>query len=385
MNKYKAQELIDKYEQGLCNAEEMALVESWFIDALNKSEGIDEELDYVKKEREILNLLPVTAGKTKVKRLWLGIEVVAAAVAAVVFGLWFYNYNNKELLKQVQDVVYKNDVAPGKNTATLTLANGKVINLSDTKTGVVVGTELKYRDGTRVNTLVSSVGAEGIGMMLTASTPRGGTYQITLPDGTRVWLNADSKISFPAQFEVNERKVLLEGEAYFEVAKVLAPDRMRVPFIVATAKQEVSVLGTHFNINAYMDEHSTKTTLLEGSVRVAALADKVVVNRHSIKLLPGQQSIVNSSNRISMKEVDVNTVVDWKRGEFTFTDEPLEHIMRRVSRWYNVEIVYKDVDPEIRFVGTISRFEQLSNVLDVLQATGKVHFNIEGRSVTVTK
>lgn len=319
------------------------------------------------------------------RRLW---PRVAAAVAAITLGVWFY----QPVLNWFQDHpggsaatrdLYTNDIAPGKNTATLTLANGKVINLSDTKTGVIIdASKLTYNDGTNVNTTSTSppVGLPSLAggelqaadnnvQMLTASTPRGGMYQVVLPDGSKLWLNADSKISFPSQFIGDERKILLlYGEVYFEVAK-----NKQKPFFVETKGQEVEVLGTHFNINAYPDESGIKTTLLEGSVRVNA-----------ITLKPNQQAIT-INKQITIKKVNAAAIIDWKNGEFLFNDEPLESIMRRVARWYNVEVIYRSINPKETFGGSISRFENVSKVLENLELTGGIHFKIEGRKIIVSK
>jgi transmembrane sensor len=312
--------------------------------------------------------------------LWPRIAVAAAAVAAIVFWGWFFS-SDKIFRDVLDDKMVVNDIAPGKNTATLTLANGKVINLSDAKTGVVVGTELKYDDGTNVNSSslptrgISPRGGEKRSTMLTASTPRGGTYQVVLPDGTKVWLNADSRISFPSIFMGDKRQVELEGEAYFEVSKIFLKKGGRMPFIVMSKGQKVEVLGTHFNISSYPDERSVKTTLLEGSVRVN---DEVV-------LKPNQQSVL-TEKAILVKQVDVNLAIAWTNGDFMFRSEEIGDIMKEVERWYNVVVLYQDDSlATIKFSGNISRYKNVSALLDILQTTGQVHFVIKGKQIIVTK
>ena len=311
--------------------------------------------------------------------LWPRIAVAAAAVAAIVFGVWFFS-SDKILRDALDDKMVVNDIAPGKNTATLTLANGKVINLSDAKTGVVVGEELKYSDGTNVNSSslpkgISPRGGERGSMMLTASTPRGGTYQVVLPDGTKVWLNADSRISFPSTFMGDKRQIALEGEAYFEVSKIFLKKGGRMPFIVMSKGQKVEVLGTHFNISSYPDERSVKTTLLEGSVRVN---DEVV-------LKPNQQSVL-TEKAILVKQVDVNLAIAWTNGDFMFRSEEIGDIMKEVERWYNVVVLYQDNSlAAIKFSGNISRYKNVSALLDILQTTGQVHFVLKGKQIIVTK
>ncbi|MBB5441276.1 ferric-dicitrate binding protein FerR (iron transport regulator) [Pedobacter sp. AK017] len=351
------------------------------------------------------------------KTLWPRIVGIAAAVTAIVFGVWFFN-SGRGVLKQVQDkVAYKNDIAPGKNTATLTLANGKAINLNEAKTGVVVGEYLRYNDNTVViadpslrsgqvarEHLLNSTdkrplpygrnngqgGNDGKTQILTVSTPRGGTYQITLPDGTKVWLNAASSLKFPSTFNgLISREVELSGEAYLEVAK----DAKR-KFIVASKGQEVEVLGTHFNISAYNDEAVIKTTLLEGSVRVSLSRGKRIDTETSsaqaggfdVTLRPNQQAVLTAnSGPFKVLAIDPTEAIAWKSGDFVFKDEKIESIMRKLARWYNVDVVYQGNLPKSGFIGEISRFKNISAVLTLLEQTKGVHFKIEGRTVTVMK
>jgi transmembrane sensor len=438
MNQQELNNLIDKVNEGLASEEELALYtiyinqitsgqEDWDLQNLGSEAQVKAEL-FGRIESEIR--------PAKKIRLWPRIAVTAAAVAVVVFGVWFYNMHDlngrhAEFISASPN--YANDVAAGKNTATLTLSNGKVIHLSDAKTGVVVGSELKYNDGSVVQYSSGThfsgsqkgdqknTGPVGVHSLLpqeqlTASTPRGGTYQIILPDGTKVWLNADSKISFPSQFTGDTRKVTLSGEAYFEVAAVMIKEQgAKMPFIVVSNGQEVEVLGTHFNINAYTDEVAVKTTLLEGSVRVSSLRggttrqphDEIAASRRAPRnddrnndgrssdewaegrggkmevLRPGEQSLVTGSNQIKVQQVDVNEAVAWKNGMFTFTNTDIGSIMRMISRWYNVEVVYQGKITETSFGGSVSRSLNISEILKVLELTDEVHFTIEGRRITI--
>jgi transmembrane sensor len=354
-------------------------------------------LDYISKPNEVVKEKPV-------RTLWPRIVVAAAAVAAITLGVWLYyassiNGRHPEL---VSGFPLANDIAPGKNTATLTLASGKVINLSDAKSGIVVGDEkLAYNDGSLVqdssgshfsgslkgdqkNTGPVRMPSLGAKALLTASTPRGGTYQVTLPDGTRVWLNADSKISFPSQFSGGIRKILLSGEAYFEVNK----DKAR-PFIVVTDRQTVEVLGTHFNINAYRDENNTRTTLLEGSLRVngksTAQGPVLPLGEGNIILKPGQQSILSNTNQILVKVMNAGETVAWRNGKFVFRKDDMQSVMRQVSRWYDIEVVYLDDMSGKTIWGTVNKYANISAVLDMIELTGGVSFRIEGRKVFVGK
>jgi transmembrane sensor len=372
------------------------------------------------------------------KKLWPRIAGIAAAVAAIVVGVYFFTGpkgdRHAEFISASQQ-----DIAPGKNGATITLANGKVIQLSDAKLGVVVGLELKYNDGATVQGDESRL-KSGEMMQMTASTAKGQTYQFTLPDGTKVWLNADSKLEFPSSFvDSKTRFVKLSGEGYFEVAKMvrsspyggggavgggrdnktLSPQKgdlsrgeriVNVPFIVQTDKQEVEALGTHFNINAYRDEVSVKTTLLEGSVRVSRFSSsggtelasstrrkdnknselngrrpEGVDNENRVILKPNQQALLTTSNQLQIKDVDVTEAVAWKDGKIIFNDESLVSIMRRMARWYNVDVVYNGDVSDLRYGGAVSRTKKISSVLSFFDRTGNVKIELKGRTVIITK
>lgn len=382
-----AENLLDRYLKGNCTAEEKLHVESW-LDAHHIENTDWDKLPGAEKtvwlsslfadiNEEILGTSSRTQGSAKSVRLWPRIAVAAAAVAAIVTGVYFFNYRSEVASVPRNDVV-QNDIAPGKNGATITLANGKVIQLSDAKSGVVVGEgDLKYDDGVTVQGGDPDLRQDDV-MQMTASTARGQTYQFTLPDGTRVWLNADSKISFPAQFSGKERKILLSGEGYFEVAKDKAH-----PFIVASDLQEVEVLGTHFNISAYKDEGDVKTTLLEGSVRVNLMTANV--DKSTRMLTPGQQSVLSGDGVIKVSSVDTELAVAWKNNQFLFDNAELGAIMRMVERWYNVDVVFMDEISREKFGGGVSRFDKVSKVLQSLETTGKVHFKVEGRKIYVSK
>lgn len=199
-------------------------------------------------------------------------------------------------------------------------------------------------------------------------TPKGRQYKITLPDGSKVWLNSASAFKFPSSFTAAERNVALSGEGYFEIAK----DRTK-PFIVETTKQRVEVLGTHFNVSAYADEHMTSTTLLEGSVRVLPRG-----SRKAVLLKPGQLAAI--SRGVQVRPADTNAAVAWKNGYFSFSGEKIQSIMRKLSRWYNVDVQYVGQPTQEDFVGTISQKEELSEILRMLELTGALHFKVDSLS-----
>ena len=436
MNSKEASEILLRYKAGTATEEEKAWVESWYVrfkDRVSEVAGdqiaADQAESWAIFEKEY-TAVGSRADKTKVTRLWSRVAVAAAAVAAITLGVWIYYTPSSRQSEATRDL-YANDIAPGKNTATLTLANGKTINLSDAKTGVVIGeNDMSYNDGSivvdpssRTEGRELSSGGKDLSVLrddevITASTPRGGTYQVTLPDGTKVWLNAESKLVFPSKFMNGKtRNVRLVGEGYFEVATSYTSVRGRrtkQSFIVESEGQRVEVLGTHFNINSYGDEGSAKTTLVEGSVRVSQAVrhaefisasrsskaniqgsnddagalkqvqgdDRASKVAKSIIVKPNQQATL-SDDKLSVQEVDIKQAIAWKEGDFIFRQEPLESIMKQVARWYNVEVTYKTDVSKHRFDGMVSRSKNISSVLKMIELTGKVHFKVEGRRITV--
>ena len=310
------------------------------------------------------------AAKRRPVRLWSKAATMAAAIAMIATGVYFYTYRNVPIV--VRTASNAAGISPGRNAATLTLSNGKKIVLSDAVNGELAkeaGVNItKTADGQLVYEIFGS-GDGSENSMNTLSTARGETYVLSMPDGTKVWLNAATTIKYPANFaSLSERRVQLEGEAYFEVAR----DKSH-PFLVESATQQVKVLGTHFNVNTYRDEPSVKTTLLEGAVRI----------NDSTMLKPGEQSVLLPSGRFSVQQVNADKFVAWKNGKFVFERERIEGVMRKLARWYNVEVEYKGRIADKTFSGTISRFENISKILDKITYTQNVKFKIEGRRIIV--
>lgn len=305
---------------------------------------------------------------------------IAASILLILFtGIYFYTKR-----AEVQPVMAKVSIStaeiinPGGNKAILTLSDGSRIRLDHAKNGLLAnqaGVSIqKTSDG---KLLYAFSSADTSSMKVSAKmiynkieTPAGGKYQINLPDGSMVWLNASSSLRFPAFFAGNTREVQLTGEAFFDVAKNASK-----PFKVITKDQTVEVLGTQFNINSYADEDVIKTTLIEGSV-------KIIYKNKMVLLGPGQQfQPINST--VKVVAADTEEVVAWKDGYFLFKNEDIRSIMRKVSRWYNVEVSYQGEIPVVGFGGNISRSKDISEVLNALQLTNAVHFKIEGRRITV--
>ncbi|MGF7229913.1 FecR family protein [Arachidicoccus sp.] len=288
----------------------------------------------------------------------------------------------------------KHDIAPGKGGAVLTLADGSqiLIDSQSNKNEVLArqnGVNVLLKKGKIIYTQQGkSLLAKAVGLN-TMSTPRGRTFKLQLPDGTNVWLNAESSISFPVQFNINKREVKISGEAYFEVAKLYQKNtKERVPFIVhiqpTDEKSElatVEVLGTHFNINAYSGLKGIKTTLLEGSVKVWA---KDAADFAQIK--PGMQAKIKESpfNKIEIKNVDVEDAIAWKNGLFNFNNADLKEVMQELSRWYDVDVVYNGDIPNRHFWGKMQKSLYLSQVLLALQKVN-VNFKIDGNKIIVSK
>ncbi|WP_285009759.1 FecR family protein [Pedobacter faecalis] len=377
MDKLQAQELIQRYVENRATAAERQVVERYFLTYLKERSALPDEEIIAAANREMRKNLHKHIALTakpapRMRRLWPAVAAAASVLlvmAALFFGLPYWKASQERV-----QIVGKLRVSPGKNTATLRIDNGEVVQLSETMHGVIIdAASVTYNDGSRV------VNAAPLGRMLTAETPRGGMYEFTLSDGTRVWLNAASSLRFPSVFEKGERRVELSGEAYFEVSKLADP----TPFLVVSAGQLVEVLGTHFNIEGY-GKGGTKTTLLEGSVRVSPLSVEGRVSGSSVLLQPDHQSRLNN-DELQVVRINAEEAIAWKNGYFDFNEEPLESIMERIARWYDVKVVYEN--PALRkqrFTGNISRANEVSDVLNKLALTRVLRFKIDGRRVIVT-
>lgn len=304
----------------------------------------------------------------------------AAAVALIILALGAYYYQYQFTLKpRQQGQQLTEGIHPGSNRATLTLANGQTVNLSEAQTGIIVGDGISYLDGSAVlHEQVNDLKNEAI-VRLKLNTPKGGTYQLTLPDGTKVWLNAASTLKYPSRFIGKERIVELEGEAYFEVSKQSSIDdrSKRIPFFVRTSSQTVQVLGTQFNIAAYPDEPAVKTTLVEGKVLVTPITDHWAPTT----IQPGEQATTHGAT-IDISMVDTKQYTAWKDGRFHFRRTPLEEVMRQVSRWYDVKVVYSRGIPNETFTGKVSRSASLAELLDILRLSA-IDVTLEGDRLIV--
>ncbi|NRF40136.1 FecR family protein [Pedobacter foliorum] len=367
MKEQKLTELLEKYRMGTCSSEELHLLQNWISDSTFAEYQISES----ELQEEMVLLDKKLSLSVKRRRLWLQ-TVSAAAILICCVGLFFYlKKDTKSKIMYTQ----KQEIVSGGNKATLTLSNGKKISLTDAPSGELVqqtGISItKTADG-QIVYKVTGVPTASSSDYNVIETPSGGQFKINLPDGTEVWLNAASSLRFPAVFKGTERNVRLTGEAYFQVAKNRA-----MPFKVETENSTIEVLGTHFNVNAYANERFMETTLLEGSVSVSSPSG-------SVKIKPNQQAQFDKNNvQINVIPVDASDVIAWKNGYFLFEDESIERIMRKLARWYDVDVEYRGDFSKISLWGNISRYKNISEVLGQLELTHAVHFKIEGRRIIV--
>ncbi len=361
----EANKLLEKYKAGKCTSEEQMLLRKWFhhLGEDETSELTEEDLIAARRSFE-KNVAGLTGGW---QRTWMPMLAAAAVLVVISAGIYFYTnyFNGSE--ETYANVDGQTDITPGGNKAVLILADGSRISLTDAKNGELAeqsGMKItKAEDGQLIYTVSNSGNSSQPISYNTIETPAGGQYRVNLPDGSKVWLNSASSLRYPVRFIGNERKVQITGEAYFEVAS----DKT-MPFKVVSNDQTVEVLGTHFNVMAYPDESSTNTTLLEGSV-------KIVKENKSKVISPGQQAKIQNGN-IDVVAVDTEEVTAWKNGYFIFKSEDIQSIMRQICRWYNTEVEYRgDISGKV-FGGKISRSRNISDVLEILESTGSLHFTI---------
>lgn len=389
MRENDIQHIALKFLRGETTPEEEALLHAWYESKGPQDEEFliltDRESRTEVKDRLFRNIqgamhdaTPIVTTSVFQRNRWL------AYAASLIFILSFsglYFYINGSFDSEIHYTqLLKNDVGPGGSNAILELEDGTKINLDQAAVGDLAANNgmvvSKLADG-KLAFEVSKAPNQNKVQLNTIRTPKGGQYEVKLPDGTEVWLNASSSIKFPSAFSDDHREVELQGEAYFEVAQIQRKDRKFVPFIVNSQKQRVEVLGTHFNVNSYENEEIAMTTLLEGSVRIVSTGAKAE------KLLkPGQQSAMKNG-KIDVQMADLESSMAWKSGDFIFNKEDLLSIMKKIERWYDVEVVYQGAEHDLKFSGAVSRARNLSEVLKIMESTGKVGFEIQGRRVLV--
>jgi transmembrane sensor len=373
MRPKKALRLLRKYVEGNATGAEKAIIDKWYNSIEDSSQTLPD--DMIKE-----NLYQRIAGELNKKSLIVSfyrktlykVAVAASILLLISAGTYFlfFNHNTFKSNRGKEAIATIHDVKPpATNRATITMANGKTVYLDSVANGTLA-IEGNVRLVKLADGQIAYTGSTNEVLYNTLANPRGSkVLDMTLSDGSHVWLNAGSSIRYPVTFVGNERKVTITGEAYFEVTHNAA-----IPFKVSKGEMEVTVLGTHFNVNTYDDERDMKVTLLEGSV-------KVTKGNESGLLKPGQQAQVTNEVKV-VHAVDVDEVMAWKNGFFNFRSADIKEILRQAARWYDIEVEYKGNVSTDRFKGKVPRDAKLSELLKILELNG-VKFTIEGKRISV--
>ncbi|WP_164122724.1 MULTISPECIES: FecR family protein [Sphingobacterium] len=309
------------------------------------------------------------------------LKIAAAVVAVVGLSIAAYQWTSHTKVAQppTENIASTPiDMPPGRNQAVISIDGGEEVIVDDGEPGIESSNkEIRYSNGLALTPLKP-------GDIVQVRTPKGGQFQVTLPDGTKVWLNAESILRYPSQFGSTERSVSLIGEAYFEVNK--DSGKSKRSFVVKSDMQEIKVLGTHFNVSAYPDELQSTTTLIEGAVHVTALNSSIRKGKAASEILrPGQQSVLRQGV-LKVANANVEKALAWKNNMFIFNNTPLEEVMKTIARWYDVEIYYQDRSTVSEvYAGSITRYENLSKVLGMLEKAGDTRFKLEEGRVVVMK
>ncbi len=368
------------------NALSAPLKELWEQAKAGKLESTSDQINWNHMYNRVIELTDqptiVTHNEKFIPRIgWRKITAAAVIFGVILSASIFFLIRKPpaEIVKAViEPLVSPKDIIPKGNNATLTLANGTIIILDTARNGVIAvqGNEklILLDSGKLAYTHATIIGSESKEISYnTISTPRAAQFQLVLSDGTKVWLNAASSLRYPIAFTGKERSVELSGEGYFEVAK-----NREKPFLVKTDGMEVIVLGTHFNIMAYRDETAIRTTLLEGVINVRH-------EKQTDLLKPGKQAILRrDNNNMTVSNANINQAVAWKNGYFYFDKSDIKEIMRQVSRWYDLDIVYETQLPDMKFSGKIERSLPLSGIAHLLESS-QIHFRIEGKKCIIMK
>lgn len=402
-----SEELLRKYLQGQCTQEELLQVEAflkeeshvellqqimlketsklWQQDLATPTNVEPSLNDWLQKTHqrieatEIAEYNPKNANG-KIRSFSSSYTYAAVLIGALLLiaGSWYFTQKKGE---QAELIVKQELVVPGSDKATLTLADGSVISLTDISKGQIAmeeGVEINYAENGEIVYSSNGNSINAKNAINTVATPRGGQFRITLPDGTKAWLNAASTLSYPLHFSAKERRVKMTGEVYFEVEKAFDKDKKRIPFIVESINQEVQVLGTKFNINSYPDEDKIRTSLVEGSVRVHGK------NGESVLLKPGQLAL--NKQTIQVKQADLKSELAWTKGDFIFQGSQLSDVLRQIARWYDIEIDCPANLGNLQLDAMIARDRPLDKIIAIIQATypEKLNFKLTGRRLTVT-
>mgnify|MGYP001029934078 CR=1 FL=1 len=366
-----AKELLNRYNAGNCTPEEKIRIDAWFNAYANTIADVEHSENMELIGQEIWAKLPATEVSVK-RKLWPRFAA-AAAVVLVLFSLFkLYEHNLPQKQPLVQNK--KEQITPGTYGATLTLANGKQIRLSQLKNGVFAEEAGVKITKTAKGELVYEVKNEADNTLKTntLSTAKGETFKVELPDGSSVWLNAASSLTYTTNLATAEiRKVKLNGEAYFKVAH-----DSEHPFVVTTRGHDIKVLGTEFNVSSYENDDEEITTLVQGKISMNT-------NREKVILAPGEKGTVRKGS-IEKSTANIEAATGWKNNEFVFASQDIRYIMKLIARWYDVNITYEGEIPSEKISGSISRFADIHSVLTILQATGTVKIKTAGNRVVVS-
>lgn len=317
----------------------------------------------------------------KIIKLRKFLSYAAVVLPALIAGYLIIQKTVIDRNNQLTDVI---TIQTGTQKALLTLSNGTKLELDNSTEEAIVSEQ--EADITDVDNTLNYIAHQGHDdtkqeVYNTLETPKGGEYSILLSDGTRIWLNAATKLSYPVMFTGDKRKVHVEGEAYFEVA-----ENRKKPFVVSTGKMDIEVLGTSFNVMSYSNEENIQTTLVEGKVRVNS-TEKSKRNQSALEIHPGEQGIFEkANNRLISRQVDTKIYTAWKDGKFVVANETLEDFMRSLERWYNYETEYSsDELRNYHFSGTLDRYSDVSEILELISLTTDLSFEIKGKTILVKK
>lgn len=389
MDDNRLKQLVQRYLDGVCTSEELVVLQEMLADPachgrlealLNEAwqDGVEGRVlpQSERRAEDILRRILAHEPETRWARLsgWFAAAAVLLIVGTSVF--FYLRLGQGPTSQPIANTPL--DASPGTYKAALSYRGGKPTLLQAGQDGIVMTENgISYRDGTEVD--LGTHGKPADERYYELRTPRGGNYQVTLPDGTHVWLNAQTTLRYPARFSSDVRTVMLTGEAYFEVAKTHDDDGEVIPFSVITDRQHVQVLGTEFNLKAYPDEELTSTTLIEGRVRVERPVSGRANDISAVMLSPGQEAIALAGNsRLIARKAGANFAAAWKDGLFVFNDEPLGDMMQRLARWYDVEISYRGGAEDIRFTGNYAMNKSLRNLLEHITLTEGIRFETVG-------
>lgn len=374
--------LIRKQIDGCLTDEERERLECWVAGNEERRRFVEHACRYYERELPVVDKARVTKAwqrfardrKERRRRLLSRWIWSAAACMLLVLGSWFW-WQGMET-RDIVEATPHQKIAVGGYRARLIISDGTGIDIAAGKPEqtIVDGGVNVQLDGESLSYEENPVSEEVL--YHTVEVPRGGEFHLTLSDGSRVWLNAESRLTYPLTFGKSERRVRLEGEAYFEVE----PGKGR--FVVESGDINVRVLGTAFNVNAYEDESAIQTTLVHGKVEVLTAGDALCRT-----LIPGEQAMFDrKSGQFEVKRVNTDLYTRWTKGQFVFRDTPLKDIMRTLARWYEMDYEFTDADLEsLRFYGVVNRFERVEGLLEQFEKTGKVHFEYRGNKIRIKK